>query len=242
MESEVGEFLDLERGYSDAQTLFELAEEAKDEDSYKEASGLVATLAVKFEDAEFHKMLSGEADRLNAIVTINAGAGGTESQDWAQMLLRMYQRWGQDKGFKVELMDALTGEEAGIKNATITISGPFAYGLLKSEAGVHRLVRISPFDSNARRHTSFTSVFVTPEIDDDFEVVINLADQHDRFCRAHHPQSVGHCRGLSAGTLPDQKQGSGDEGSALPPLRAAHGRGAQKTGGRRRRQKGHRLG
>src|SRR6185369_5908727 len=96
--------------------------------------------------------------------------------DWAQMLLRMYQRWGQDKGFKVELLDALAGEEAGIKSATLLISGPSAYGLLKSEAGVHRLVRISPFDSNARRHTSFTSVFVTPEIDDDFEVVINPAD------------------------------------------------------------------
>ena len=121
-------------------------------------------------------MLSEEADAKNAIVTINAGAGGTESQDWAQMLLRMYQRWGQEKGFKVDLLDALTGEEAGIKNATLTISGSYAYGLLKSEAGVHRLVRISPFDSNARRHTSFTSVYVTPEIDDDFEVVINPAD------------------------------------------------------------------
>ena len=121
-------------------------------------------------------MLSEEADPKNAILTINAGAGGTESQDWAQMLLRMYQRWAQDKGFKVELLDALTGEEAGIKNATLLITGDFAFGLLKSEAGVHRLVRISPFDSNARRHTSFTSVFVSPEIDDDFEVVINPAD------------------------------------------------------------------
>jgi len=121
-------------------------------------------------------MLSEEQDPLNAIVTINAGAGGTESQDWAHMLLRMYQRYGQDKGFKVELLDALAGEEAGIKSATLTISGPYAYGLLKSEAGVHRLVRISPFDSNARRHTSFTSVFVTPEIDDNFEVVLNPSD------------------------------------------------------------------
>ena len=121
-------------------------------------------------------MLSEEQDPKNAIVTINAGAGGTESQDWAQMLLRMYQRWAQDKGFKVELLDAQVGEEAGIKSATLTVSGSYAYGLLKSEAGVHRLVRISPFDSNARRHTSFSSVFVTPEVDDDFEVVINPAD------------------------------------------------------------------
>jgi peptide chain release factor 2 len=141
-----------------------------------EASHLISDLATKFEQAEFQKMLSEEADPKNAIVTINAGAGGTESQDWAHMLLRMYQRWGQDKGFKVEVLDVLMGEEAGIKNATLTISGPYAYGLLKSEAGVHRLVRISPFDSNARRHTSFTSVFVTPEIDDDFEVVINPSD------------------------------------------------------------------
>ncbi len=137
---------------------------------------LVSALVSQFERVEFHKMLSEETDPKNAIVTINAGAGGTESQDWAQMLLRMYQRWAQDQGFKVQLLDALVGEEAGIKNATLTISGPFAFGLLKSEAGVHRLVRISPFDSNARRHTSFTSVYVTPEIDDDFEVVINPTD------------------------------------------------------------------
>ena len=130
----------------------------------------------QFEKVEFHKMLSEDVDSKNAIVTINAGAGGTESQDWAQMLLRMYQRWAQDKGFRAEVLDFLMGEEAGVKNATILVKGDFAYGLLKSEAGVHRLVRISPFDSNARRHTSFTSVFVTPEIDDDFEVVINPTD------------------------------------------------------------------
>jgi peptide chain release factor 2 len=142
----------------------------------EEVSTLISGLSDQFERVEFQKLLSEEADPKNAIVTINAGAGGTESQDWAQMLLRMYQRWAQAKGFKVDLIDALPGEEAGIKNVTFTISGPYAYGLLKSEAGVHRLVRISPFDSNARRHTSFTSVFVTPEVDDDFEVVINPAD------------------------------------------------------------------
>jgi len=153
-----------------------LAKEEKDEKALTEVSELVTKLAPQFERVEFHKMLSEEGDPKNAILTINAGAGGTESQDWAQMLLRMYQRWAQDKGFRVELIDALTGEEAGIKNATLNIIGPYAYGLLKSEAGVHRLVRISPFDSNARRHTSFSSVFVTPEVDDDFEVVINPAD------------------------------------------------------------------
>lgn len=156
--------------------MFELAQEEKDDATLQEVAGMVTELVVQFEKVEFHKMLAEEVDSKNAIVTINAGAGGTESQDWAQMLLRMYQRWAQDQGLRVELLDALVGEEAGIKNATLTISGPYAYGLLKSEAGVHRLVRISPFDSNARRHTSFTSVYVTPEIDDDFEVVINPAD------------------------------------------------------------------
>ncbi len=156
--------------------MFELSQEEKDESALSEVSDLVQSLGPNFERVEFHKMLSEETDSKNAIITINAGAGGTESQDWAMILMRMYQRWGQDQGFKVELLDALPGEEAGIKNATMTISGAFAYGRLKSEAGVHRLVRISPFDSNARRHTSFTSVYVTPEIDDDFEVVINPAD------------------------------------------------------------------
>lgn len=169
-------FDDLERAYNDATTLFELAQEAGDDDTMTEVSNMVVELAQKFEQAEFQKMLSGEQDPANAIVTINAGAGGTESQDWAQILFRMYQRWAEKKGFRCDVMDVLPGEEAGLKNVTMTINGPYAYGLLKSEAGVHRLVRISPFDSNARRHTSFTSVFVSPEIDDDFEVVINPAD------------------------------------------------------------------
>ena len=172
----MGEFSELERAFSDAETLFELGEEAGDEESIREAAALIRDLAARFEKVEFHKMLSEEADPKNAILTINAGAGGTESQDWAQMLFRMYQHWAQDQGFKFEVMDVLPGEEAGLKNVTVMISGAYAYGLLKSEAGVHRLVRISPFDSNARRHTSFTSVFVTPEIDDDFEVVINPVD------------------------------------------------------------------
>lgn len=172
----MNEFFELERGLNDVATLHELAQSENDEATLVEVSEMIPALVKRFESVEFHKMLSEENDSKNAIMTINAGAGGTESQDWAQMLLRMYQRWAQDKGFKVELLDALTGEEAGIKNATLTITGPYAFGQLKSEAGVHRLVRISPFDSNARRHTSFTSVYVTPEIDDDFEVVINPAD------------------------------------------------------------------
>ena len=173
-------FDDLQRGYDDVTTLFELSQEETDpaakDASLAEVSDMVVDLGQKFEQAEFQKMLSGEQDASNAIVTINAGAGGTESQDWAQILFRMYQRWAEKKGFRAEVMDVLPGEEAGLKNVTMTISGPYAYGLLKSEAGVHRLVRISPFDSNARRHTSFTSVFVSPEIDDTYEVTINPAD------------------------------------------------------------------
>lgn len=169
-------FEDLDRAYSDATTLFELAQEANDEDSMKEVEAMVVELGQKFERAEFQKMLSEEQDPNNAIVTINAGAGGTESQDWASMLFRMYQRWAQQNGFRADVMDVLPGETAGIKNVTMNIVGPYAYGRLKSEAGVHRLVRISPFDSNARRHTSFTSVYVSPELDDDFEVIINPAD------------------------------------------------------------------
>ncbi len=176
LEAEVNNFVALENAYIDMKTLFELALEERDEVALKEVCDDIEKLQVMFEKTEFQKMLSDEQDSKNAILTINAGSGGTESQDWAQMLLRMYQRWAQDKGFKVALMDALVGETAGIKSATLTVTGPYAFGFLKSEAGVHRLVRISPFDSNARRHTSFSSVFVTPEVEDDFEVVINPAD------------------------------------------------------------------
>jgi peptide chain release factor 2 len=180
LEAEVNSFDALETAYNDATTLFELAGEETDAASKEslmgEVSGLVVDLGQKFEQAEFQKMLSGDQDPNNAIVTINAGAGGTESQDWAQILFRMYTRWAEKKGFRADIMDVLPGEEAGLKNVTMTINGPYAFGLLKSEAGVHRLVRISPFDSNARRHTSFTSVFVSPEIDDTYEVVINPSD------------------------------------------------------------------
>jgi peptide chain release factor 2 len=121
-------------------------------------------------------MLSGESDPNNAIVTVNAGAGGTEAQDWAQMLLRMYTRWSERRGFKIEILDVQPAEEAGIKSAAFNVIGPYAYGYMKSESGVHRLVRISPFDANARRHTSFASVFVSPEIDDNIEVDIKESE------------------------------------------------------------------
>jgi peptide chain release factor 2 len=128
------------------------------------------------EDLEFKKMLSKEEDQLSAMIEINPGAGGTESQDWADMLHRMYIMWGEKNGYKVREVDYQAGDVAGIKSATIEIEGPFAYGKLKSETGVHRLVRISPFDSNARRHTSFASVFVYPEVDNTINIEINAAD------------------------------------------------------------------
>lgn len=174
LEAEIEQFQTLEKSYQDAETMMEFAEE--DPSMVEEASQAIPSLLELFEKAELQKMLSEPEDSKNAIITINAGSGGTESQDWAQMLFRMYERFASQRGYDFKVMDVLPGDEAGIKNVAFTINGPNAYGMLKSEAGVHRLVRISPFDANARRHTSFTSVFVTPEIDDDFEVVINPAD------------------------------------------------------------------
>ena len=160
----------------DAVALHELAEEANDEATRAEARAAAAEAVHGAERLELSKMLSGEQDHLNAIVEINAGAGGTESQDWAQMLFRMYSRYCERKGWEVELADFQPGEEAGIKNASFIARGDHAYGWLKAEVGVHRLVRISPFDSNARRHTSFASVFVYPEVDEDIEIDLNPAD------------------------------------------------------------------
>jgi peptide chain release factor 2 len=130
----------------------------------------------QIEELEFQNMLSGKDDVKNAILTIHAGAGGTEAQDWAEMLLRMYLRWGEKNGYQMNIMDILEGDGAGIKSATVEVIGPYAYGYLKAESGVHRLVRISPFDANKRRHTSFAAVFVMPEIDDEIEIEINPAD------------------------------------------------------------------
>ncbi len=160
----------------DAAALWELAEEANDEPTREEARKATLEAAAGVERLELARMLSGPQDRLNAIVVINAGAGGTESQDWAQMLFRMYTRYCERKGWQLEEGDFQPGEEAGLKSATFVARGDNAYGWMKAETGVHRLVRISPFDSNARRHTSFASVFVYPEVDEDIEVDINPAD------------------------------------------------------------------
>lgn len=160
----------------DAEVLLELADEAHDASVAREAGEKLAEARESIRKAEIKRMLSGEHDRANAIVSITPGAGGTEAQDWAEILMRMYLRWAESRGFKVEVMDFQPGDEAGVKGVTFTVSGEYAYGYLKAEGGVHRLVRISPFDANKRRHTSFTSVFVCPEIEDDIEVDINEAD------------------------------------------------------------------
>ena len=165
---------ELVRRTSDIDAYFELASEG--EDVLADLDRDIKSLATFTEELEARTMLSGEADALNAIVTVHPGAGGTESQDWAEMLLRMYLRWAEQQGFKTEMNDYQDGEEAGIKSATFTIIGEYAFGLLAGESGVHRLVRISPFDSAKRRHTSFASVFVSPEIDDSIQVDIKIED------------------------------------------------------------------
>jgi peptide chain release factor 2 len=159
---------------SDAAVLFEFAEE--DEASLKELRSLIERLEHEISVAETEMLLSGANDQLNAICTIHPGAGGTESQDWAEMLLRMYLKWAEQREFKTEIIDYQPGEEAGLKGVTFRVEGEYAYGLLSAEAGVHRLVRISPFDQAARRHTSFASLFVYPEIDENIEVEINEKD------------------------------------------------------------------
>jgi len=160
----------------DAEVLLELADEAHDAAVAKEASEKLAEASAAIRKAEIRRMLSGEHDRANAIVSIHPGAGGTEAQDWADILMRMYLRWVESRGFHAEVVDFLPGDEAGVKSVTFTVSGEYAYGYLKAEVGVHRLVRISPYDANKRRHTSFASVFVYPEIEDDIEIDINEAD------------------------------------------------------------------
>jgi peptide chain release factor 2 len=166
----------LEGNLADAEAAAELAEAGEAGDLVEEALAKLAGVEQTLEDLEFRRMLSGEHDRASAIMFINAGAGGTESCDWAEMLLRMYRRWADARGFKNEVVDFTLGDGAGFRSVTMTIEGEYAYGYLKAENGVHRLVRISPFDANKRRHTSFTSVFVLPEIEDDVEVEIRDED------------------------------------------------------------------
>lgn len=176
LEISLGRYDAVKRKLDDAVTLLELGEMEGDAASIKEAEGELAVLVKDADALETQCLLSGEMDTCNAYLEIHAGAGGTESCDWAGMLLRMYTRWAERQGFKVDVVEYSDGDAAGIKSATLHIQGEFAYGLAKTEGGIHRLVRISPFDSNARRHTSFSSVYVYPEVDDNIEIVINPAD------------------------------------------------------------------
>ncbi len=166
----------IERGAADAVELIEMAEAENDAAMVKDAMTTLTELAEEAKRREIESLLSGEADGRDAFVEINAGSGGTEAQDWAEILLRMYTRWAETRKFKIEILDRSDGEQAGIKSVTLQITGPNAYGWLKTESGVHRLVRISPFDSAARRHTSFSSVWVYPVVDDTIEIEINPAD------------------------------------------------------------------
>lgn len=182
---------DLYKAVEDISVMISLSEEEGDDSVIAEIQASIASLEVKVVQTELKAMLSGENDFNNAIMSINSGAGGTESQDWAMMLLRMYTRWGDLKGYKTEVIDIQYGEEAGIKSATVIFTGEYAYGYLRSEIGVHRLVRISPYDANKRRHTSFASVFVYPEIEEDIKVEINEADLRIDIYRSSGPGGQG---------------------------------------------------
>ncbi|MCT8676387.1 peptide chain release factor 2 [Glaesserella parasuis] len=166
----------LEQGIEGVEGMIELAVEAEDEETFNEAQQEANQLEEKLALLEFRRMFSGQHDAADCYVDLQAGSGGTEAQDWTEMLLRMYLRWAESKGFKTELIEVSDGDVAGLKSATIRVSGEYAFGWLRTETGIHRLVRKSPFDSNNRRHTSFAAAFVYPEVDDDFDIEINPAD------------------------------------------------------------------
>ena len=176
LEEEVETVDSLESGLTDAAELLELAKEEGDAETVSAVADDLSKFETQLAQLEFRRMFSGEMDAANAFLDIQSGSGGTEAQDWANMLLRMYLRWGERSGFKTEIMELSEGEVAGIKSATVKFTGEYAFGYLRTETGVHRLVRKSPFDSGNRRHTSFASVFVTPEIDDSVDIEINPAD------------------------------------------------------------------
>ena len=215
----------IERERDDTVELIEMAEAEGDAEMEREANDSLAALAIRAETDKVKALLAGEADANNTYIEVNAGAGGTESNDWAQMLQRMYQRWAERHGMKVELVDYHSGEQAGIKSATMMLKGENAYGWAKTESGVHRLVRISPYDSSARRHTSFASVWVYPEVDDNIDIQNQreraahrhlsrlgrgwAAHQHHRFGGPHHPFADQHRRPVPEPAFAAQEQGRG---------------------------------
>jgi len=172
----VGDWESCQEAWAEAELLLQLALEERDPEAEKEVEHQLDKLESKIDATELECMFTGEHDTNNALLTIHAGAGGTEAQDWVSILLRMYLRWAEENGFKTEILDQLPGDEAGIKSVTVMVTGRYAYGYLRSEMGIHRMVRISPFDASGRRHTSFASVFIFPELDDDIKVEINDKD------------------------------------------------------------------
>jgi peptide chain release factor 2 len=184
LREEIGQYQKLYDQIEDLQVLVELAAEEKDETVAEEIRKDLGTVEKQIEQIEFKLMLGGEHDKSNAILTIHPGAGGTESQDWASMLMRMYLRWCEEHEYETEIIELTPGEEAGVKNVTILVTGEYAYGYLRAEAGIHRLVRISPFDFNSRRHTSFAAVTVSPEISETINVEINPDDLRMEFYRS----------------------------------------------------------
>lgn len=187
LKHDVEQWNDMQSRVEDAETLLEMAKEEDDISLYDEIRSELESLEKELGQIEFKLMLSGEHDHSNAILDINSGAGGTDAQDWADMLLRMYLRWCEKKGYQTQSLDFLPGEEAGIKSATVMVTGDYAYGYLSAEMGIHRLVRLSPFDTGHRRHTSFASVFVYPDIEDDVEIEINESDLRIDTFRAGGP-------------------------------------------------------
>jgi peptide chain release factor 2 len=176
LESVVKTIEDMDTGIADTREILDMAVEENDADMLTDVQSEIDSMEAQLATLEFRRMFSGEMDENSAFLDIQSGSGGTEAQDWAEMLLRMYLRWADDKGFKAELVECSAGEVAGIKSATIQITGNYAFGWLRTEIGVHRLVRKSPFDSSNRRHTSFAAVYVSPEIDDNIDIEINPAD------------------------------------------------------------------
>ena len=256
LESDLEQLKRLRSQEDDAKVLADWLESG--EDVAADFGPALDALEATAEAAEFQKMLGGEHDRANAILTIHAGAGGTDSQDWAEMLLRMYLRWCERRGFKRDIAEIQAGEEAGIKSATVMVQGEYAYGYLKAEAGVHRLVRISPFDSNARRHTSFASVFAWPEIDETIEIEVPDKDlridtyrssgaggQHvnvtDSAVRITH-LPTGHRGRLPERAQPDPEPRDGHEDAQGAPVRARAAEAAREARRGRGGEEGDRLG
>lgn len=176
LESVVKTIEDMDSGIADTKEILDMAVEENDADTLNDVQSDIASMEARLATLEFRRMFSGEMDENSAFLDIQSGSGGTEAQDWAEMLLRMYLRWADDKGFKAELVECSAGEVAGIKSATVQITGDYAFGWLRTEIGVHRLVRKSPFDSGNRRHTSFAAVYASPEIDDNIDIDINPSD------------------------------------------------------------------